>query len=101
VIVEALLASEILLPATKETLDDDPLSEKLVAVGTVGPTIVMLDAPELKVMLFPATSETLAVVPLRVKVAPPPPPPPPAATSGRLSVRETMPVLPVTTVAIG
>jgi hypothetical protein len=65
--VLALLAKAMLAPAIKETLEELPLSEKLVAAGTVGPMIVKLLAPLLIVILAPAIIDTLDEVPLRLK----------------------------------
>jgi hypothetical protein len=65
-----LLAPEAKLmpaPVTKDTLELEPFNEKLVAAGTVGPTIVMLLAPVFRVMFAPATSDTLEDVPWREK----------------------------------
>lgn len=59
----APLANAIFAPATRLTLDDEAFNEKLVAAGTVGPTMVMLLAPELNVMFAPATKLTLEDVP--------------------------------------
>ena len=59
----APLAKATLAPATKENEEEDAFKEKFVAAGTVGPTIVMLEAPELNVIFAPATNETLELVP--------------------------------------
>jgi hypothetical protein len=54
-------------PAIKLTLLEEPFNEKLVAAGTVGPTRVSDDAPELIVRLAPATRLTLLDEPLSAK----------------------------------
>ncbi len=69
--LDAPLANPILAPATKLTLEDEPLREKFVAVGTVGPTNVIEDAPEFMVKLAPATRDTLPVEALRLNPAAP------------------------------
>ena len=74
VILDAPLAKLIFAPATRLTLDEEALSEKLVAAGTVGPIIVIVEATLVSVMFAPATNEALFVIPLRVKLPPPPPP---------------------------
>lgn len=68
-------------PATSDTLDEDALSEKFVAVGTVGPTIVIELAPELNVILAPATRLTLDEVPFKKKLVA-------AGTAGPITVTE-------------
>jgi hypothetical protein len=68
VIVLRLLDKPIPAPATRDTLLDDPLSEKFVAKGTVGPTIVIEDAPVVSVILLPATNVTLLLVPFSEKL---------------------------------
>jgi hypothetical protein len=60
-------ANAIFAPATNDTLDDDAFNAKLVAAGTVGPTIVMELAPLLSVMFAPATRLTLLDVPFKEK----------------------------------
>ena len=66
--LDALLLRLIPAPATRDTLDDDPLRLKFVAVGTLGPTMLKELAPLLIVILAPATSETLLLVPFRLKL---------------------------------
>jgi hypothetical protein len=56
----------MLAPAEIETLPVVP-SRVNAAVGAA-PTIVMLDAPELKVIFAPATKETLLDVPFKLKL---------------------------------
>jgi hypothetical protein len=41
VMFEAAVLRLMPVPAARETLEDEPLSEKLVAIGTDGPEIVM------------------------------------------------------------
>jgi hypothetical protein len=48
-------------PALSETLEEVPLSRKLVAAGTVGPMIWMLEAPVERVILFPAENTIVPV----------------------------------------
>jgi hypothetical protein len=72
VIVLALEEKLIPAPLTRETLELEPLRLKLVAAGTVGPTMVTLLAPELSVIFAPATRLTLDDVPFSVNPAPPP-----------------------------
>ena len=67
VIVDPACPIPIPAPAERDTLLEVPFKLKFVAAGTVGPTIVMLDAPELKVMFAPATSDTLLEVPFSEK----------------------------------
>ncbi len=62
VIVEAEELNPIPAPATKLTLLELPLRLKLVAAGTLGPTIVMLEAPVFKVMFAPAASTIVPVL---------------------------------------
>jgi len=55
-------------PAERDTLLEVPLRLKFVATGTVGPTRVMLLAPEFNVILAPATKDTLEELPFRLKL---------------------------------
>ena len=59
--VERLEDSETIPDATRLTLELDPLSEKFVAAGTVGPAIDMTLAPVANVIFAPAASNKLPV----------------------------------------
>jgi len=52
----------MLLPATKETLLEDPFKLKFVAAAVVAPWIVTDDAPVLRLILLPATNTMLPVL---------------------------------------
>lgn len=67
VMVEALFPMPIPAPAEIETLEDVPFNWKLVAAGTVGPTMVMELAPEFRVILAPADRLRLILEPLSLK----------------------------------
>jgi len=67
-------APEVIELLTPAVLPDVPITMALCTVPLFAAEMVMLFAPVVRVMLFPATSITLFVVPFRVKVAPPPPP---------------------------
>jgi len=65
----AAVAVPIPAPAAMETLEDVPFSEKLVAAGTVGPTMVMACNDCDRVMLFPPTNVANPLVMLLVTPA--------------------------------
>jgi hypothetical protein len=71
VIVLAACPIPIPAPAEIDTLLDVPSRLKFVAVGTVGPTIVIVLRLLFSVIFAPATSDTLPVLAFKLNVFPP------------------------------